>query len=170
MIEFKDYPSTETPLNAENLNHNFNELKRKIATARLNGNFTSSSPGNFQKVKIPLGVIGGNTDKITLTDDGGIKIGTGISLILINANFRSRYDWVSTEKQIYISKNGLTDIKGYTGHFSNIGGATSLSITPILLSCSEGDIFYFSYDTNSAETDKTLEGGYSNYVTIEIIE
>jgi hypothetical protein len=26
LIEFQDYPSTETPLNAENLNHNFNEL------------------------------------------------------------------------------------------------------------------------------------------------
>ena len=28
LIEFKDYPSTETPLNAENLNHNFNELNK----------------------------------------------------------------------------------------------------------------------------------------------
>ena len=26
LIKFQDYPSTETPLNAENLNHNFNEL------------------------------------------------------------------------------------------------------------------------------------------------
>lgn len=28
LIEFQDYPSTETPLNAENLNHNFNELNQ----------------------------------------------------------------------------------------------------------------------------------------------
>lgn len=28
LIEFQDYPSTETPLNAENLNHNFNELNK----------------------------------------------------------------------------------------------------------------------------------------------
>ena len=27
--EFKDYPNTDTPLNAENLNHNFNELDKK---------------------------------------------------------------------------------------------------------------------------------------------
>jgi hypothetical protein len=28
LIEFQDYPSTETPLNAENLNYNFNELAK----------------------------------------------------------------------------------------------------------------------------------------------
>lgn len=28
LIKFQDYPSTETPLNAENLNHNFNELNK----------------------------------------------------------------------------------------------------------------------------------------------
>ena len=28
LIEFKDYPNTSTPLNAENLNNNFNELNR----------------------------------------------------------------------------------------------------------------------------------------------
>ena len=31
LIEFKDYPNTSTPLNAENLNNNFNELKNKIS-------------------------------------------------------------------------------------------------------------------------------------------
>jgi hypothetical protein len=29
LIKFQDYPSTETPLNAENLNHNFNELNKQ---------------------------------------------------------------------------------------------------------------------------------------------
>lgn len=32
LIEFKDYPSTETPLNAKNLNNNFNELKNNTVT------------------------------------------------------------------------------------------------------------------------------------------
>lgn len=27
LIEFKDLPNTDTPINAENLNHNFNEVK-----------------------------------------------------------------------------------------------------------------------------------------------
>ena len=30
LIEFKDYPDTTTPQNAENLNYNFNELDEKI--------------------------------------------------------------------------------------------------------------------------------------------
>ena len=29
LIEFKDYPNTSTPLNAENLNNNFNEVKHQ---------------------------------------------------------------------------------------------------------------------------------------------
>lgn len=37
LIEFKDYPSTETPLNAENLNHNFNELKGTVLYEDANG-------------------------------------------------------------------------------------------------------------------------------------
>ena len=35
LIEFKDYPNTDTPLNAENLNHNFNELQEKIQIGTL---------------------------------------------------------------------------------------------------------------------------------------
>lgn len=46
LIEFKDYPSTETPLNAENLNHNFNEIKiKEITLLTANEGFTI----NFQK-------------------------------------------------------------------------------------------------------------------------
>ena len=32
LIEFKDYPDTTTPTDAENLNNNFNELNNKINT------------------------------------------------------------------------------------------------------------------------------------------
>lgn len=32
LIEFKDYPSTDAPINAENLNNNFNELETNLET------------------------------------------------------------------------------------------------------------------------------------------
>lgn len=35
LIEFKDYPDTSTPLNAENLNNNFNELNKAIEQEKL---------------------------------------------------------------------------------------------------------------------------------------
>ena len=31
LIEFKNKPDTTTPINADNLNHNFNELDTKLA-------------------------------------------------------------------------------------------------------------------------------------------
>ena len=37
LIEFQDYPSTETALNAENLNYNFNVLKGNILYENSNG-------------------------------------------------------------------------------------------------------------------------------------
>lgn len=46
LIEFKDYPSTETPLNAENLNHNFNELKVESGS-NDNGDYVKFSDGTL---------------------------------------------------------------------------------------------------------------------------
>ena len=46
LIEFQDYPSTETPLNAENLNHNFNELKIESGYNDI-GNYIKFSDGTI---------------------------------------------------------------------------------------------------------------------------
>lgn len=52
LIVFKDFPSMETPLNAENLNNNFNELNTQIA-----GIIESGSNENGEYVKFSDGTM-----------------------------------------------------------------------------------------------------------------
>ena len=81
LIKFQDYPSTETPLNAENLNHNFNCLAEKnyiVATA--NGAINLSGNTN-----IPLIVKNVSGTKLTL-ENGKIKIGAGVSKVRISGS------------------------------------------------------------------------------------
>lgn len=75
LIEFQDYPSNETPLNAENLNHNFNELKEslewKLFAQDKNINVDVTLPDGFNElcVEIKLGhanVTSGEEDRINI--------------------------------------------------------------------------------------------------------
>lgn len=50
LIEFKDYPNTSTPLNAENLNNNFNEVKiEEITLLTANEGFTINQQKFFKQ-------------------------------------------------------------------------------------------------------------------------
>lgn len=54
LIEFKDLPNTDTPINAENLNHNFNELNKSDNYSReeqVIGTWVSGKP-LYRKVMI----------------------------------------------------------------------------------------------------------------------
>lgn len=56
LIEFQDYPSTETPLNAENLNHNFEVLYGKTLyenSSGSNGTITlNDNIDNYSKFEL----------------------------------------------------------------------------------------------------------------------
>ena len=62
LIKFQDYPSTETPLNAENLNHNFNEITafieniNKAKTIILNGEWVNGVmvKGGATRIRLPI--------------------------------------------------------------------------------------------------------------------
>lgn len=48
LIEFKDYPNTSTPLNAENLNNNFNEVNNIAESgSNDNGHYIKFSDGTL---------------------------------------------------------------------------------------------------------------------------
>lgn len=60
LIEFKDYPNTSTPLNAENLNNNFNCLNGTVlydnASGGANGTITlSDNATNYKYLEIFFG-------------------------------------------------------------------------------------------------------------------
>lgn len=75
LIEFQDYPSTETPLNAENLNHNFNELNKDNIYS-TEETFTGKYWIDGKKIyrKVVTGTITSAHTKINLSHDNIINI------------------------------------------------------------------------------------------------
>ena len=93
LIEFQDYPSTETPLNAENLNHNFNELIGKVLYENENGtnaNITFEEELQYEpkKVKIYYKDEDGTFGFVETENPFGKPI--DLHVIRINRNYNSR--------------------------------------------------------------------------------
>lgn len=67
LIEFKNLPDTSTPINATNLNNNFNELNTEILdltnvkTVTYSESITNITPGQARYVSIPTSVPTGYT-------------------------------------------------------------------------------------------------------------
>lgn len=88
LIKFQNYPSTETPLNAENLNHNFNELNKIGSCASFSKN-DNQNLGEYTRETI----IFNTTDYVDnecfeLQSDGKIKVLKDISRVQVNYNIR----------------------------------------------------------------------------------
>lgn len=77
MITFKDLPNTETPVTAENLNSNFNELDIKIGSiiesgSNANGNYVKYSDGTmicYNRVNVGNIPITNQTGNLYISDN-----------------------------------------------------------------------------------------------------
>ena len=163
LIEFKDYPNTSTPLNAENLNNNFNELKeateRSYMLATVNNNWVSY---DGQQIVDPIAldtVAYKKGEKFTLENDK-IKIGAGVSAIRVSAAIflndfiGTGYAWGK------IMKNGATFA---TSILSTITGAApygSVCIPSTIVPVEEGDLINLRVEQTAREY--TVIRGYES--------
>lgn len=136
-----------------------NPFKRQVATAYLD----NGAP-DIKNVKIPLSGIITNSDKLTLSNNG-IKIGAGISKILVSGNVflqsssNTSYLWTSIRKN-------TTEISIAIDNYNTYFASTSHS--PKLVDVKEGDIIYL---WKIDDTGGTLRGANKNtYLTVEVIE
>ena len=74
LIKFQNYPSTETPLNAENLNHNFNELNKANTYSTEEQVIGTWIDGKKIYRKVVTGIITTANTKINLAHDNIINI------------------------------------------------------------------------------------------------
>lgn len=138
-----------------------NKLKeRKVATAFISNNISYSANS-----KIAFDQLRTSTDKLTLSS-GGIRIGKGITQILVSAqafsnpsNNNTGYFWTVIKQN---STTVSTSISNPSTWF------TTANHSPVLLDVTEGDIIYL-YDTGSTSTG-TIRGGTNTYLTIEVIK
>lgn len=136
-----------------------NPFKRQVATAYLD----NGAP-DIKNVKIPLSGIITNSDKLTLSNNG-IKIGAGISKILVSGNVflqsssNTSYLWTSIRKN-------TTEISIAIDNYNTYFASTSHS--PKLVDVKEGDIIYL---WKIDDAGGTLRGANKNtYLTVEVIE
>lgn len=138
-----------------------NKLKeRKVATASISGNISYSANS-----KIAFDQLKTSTDKLTLSS-GGIRIGKGITQILVSAqafanptNNTTGYFWTAIKQN---STAVSISIDNPSSWF------TTNNHSPVLLNVTEGDIIYL-YDVGSTSTGN-IRGGANTYLTIEVIK
>lgn len=117
LIEFKDYPSTETPLNAENLNHNFNEFKPYVLydnPSGSNGTITlNDTLENYSRIDIYYKDSWGFCSFTSLA-----KLYNGIAGTLsINRIVPSSSSMWVQSTLVRLNKNTITPDNDYTGTF-----------------------------------------------------
>lgn len=142
LIEFENKPSTNTPINADNLNHNFNEVNVKdyiIATINARQNVDSHS-------KVLLNSVYHNEgNSFSLNTNGEIVIGADVSYIEISANIyyenlqSGSYAWTQIYKNDVFETGAICPSTYYAG----------ASIPSIIIPVNEGDIISLYADSPS---------------------
>ena len=163
LIEFKDLPNTDTPINAENLNHNFNYLAEKnyiVATITNEQALSSNYVLTLDEIVESYG------DKLTLSK-GKILIGKGISKIKVSGsifvNFPTSagYVWGAIRKGETKMASNITTITNGTSYLST-------SIPPNIFSVVEGDTIDLLGDSTCGGSART--GKANTWLCVEVIE
>lgn len=145
---FENRPSTDTPINADNLNNNFDYFKNNTLIASLHTDFTVVN--NKQYTQLPLIQDLRVGDKLSLTNDGGIKIGADVNYVKIY--FSVAFN-VSTQdnRHLRIVKNNDVDntvLWRYKAIDSNVSDyIDGYSIVEV----QENDVIYVYYYANSGD-------------------
>ncbi|MBO5843440.1 MAG: hypothetical protein J6Q96_01070 [Bacteroidales bacterium] len=101
-------------------------------------------------------------------ENGGIKIGAGVSKVLVSANLR--YDIGSTgAKHGRIAKNG-DPIAWNMSNVFNANEDFSLSFPSMLVDVEEGDMIYVQYYASSSDKVYGHNVNLTNYLTIEVVD
>lgn len=142
--------------------------EKNIITASLLSTKAFTSSEIYQMIIIPLSVESNIGSKLTITDDGGIKIGKGIKNIKVSANL-GMTGVVNHHYGIGVYKN-TTKIKGaFLVKDGTAGYSVSTSVSNVIVSVIEGDIIYLKlYIETSGDTVNARVG--ETYMTIEAID
>lgn len=164
LIEFQDLPNTTTPINAQNLNNNFDELDEKtehhIITASMSSNFTKSTT-DYEILPLNTWVIVGN--KLTINNNS-IVVGSNVSIVKVSAKLSFNSVASSGLKWLTIFKNN----EAVSANPSNLSSRNMVYSTDTLVEVSAGDTI--TLKVNGSVGDIIRYGvAYSN-ITVEVIE
>jgi hypothetical protein len=172
LIEFKDYPNTETPINANNINNNFNELNEKnYITTRYTAtsNFVLTKAATL--FKYPLNdVILQEGNKLTFNAiNSEVVVGEGVSIV--EATFSSTVIFGTAGSILgYITKNDENQIATQT---SSSDTATNQNVRG--LSCSSifnveaGDKIALKFYTTNG-TNNQIQRNFQTALAVKVLK
>lgn len=143
--------------------------EKSIVTAHISGTQTvTASASSYGKVALDSYVSCGS--KLTFnTSTNQIRIGAGVSKILISAQIRFNNAWNSGVVGSAIYKNG--EIASITMNYkANATSALGIINAPRLIDVAENDLIDLRYYTSVAISAKTLGTANGTYLTVEVVE
>ena len=147
-----------------------NALEKNVMTASLTANVTNLAVNTYTIV--PLNGSNGVGSKLTLQSDGGIKIGAGVSKILVSARASIQGSATTGRRHLRVMKNSYTNNNTIAWSQDDFGASVTedIVITPTVGDVQEGDVVYlWYYVPNSADTIGGNAYGCRTSMTIEVI-
>lgn len=159
------------PKDEKSLEVNGYNLGRNVMTRSLSSAITELAVNTYTIVPLDLSNVAG--DKLTATNDGGIKIGANISKILISGRMFITAGDTAGNRHIRIVKNSYSgnNTLGWTQLQMDASERQSLDILPLLADVNENDVIYIMYYAPQS-TDKIWGDAYGGRtsLTVEVIQ
>lgn len=175
LVTFQDLPSTSTPLNAANLNNNFNELNSKSAIrVGLSANTSLAIETAYTNVLIPCDRVlaqkdNSNNNTFTFANNAVTINKAGWYMVSANIMCNSTDSSQVTIGNIYQTRannttNNLTEGYMKTG----VSGYRTIALTPVPVELSVGD--KISLNITGSNTGNISVSGASRFTYLTIIK
>ena len=160
------FPKDEGSLEVNGVN-----LERNAMTLSLGDNVTNLVATTY--TKIPLNLSNGVGSKLTMTNDGGIKIGANVNKILVSGRASIQGSSTAGRRHIRIMKNSYTNNNTLAWSQDDFAASVTedIVITPTVASVTQNDVIYmWYYVPNSADSLGGNAYGARTSMTIEVLE
>lgn len=145
-------------------------MQKSIMTRSLSAALSSLSALSYTKVNLNLTNSVG--DLLTATNDGGIKIGAGVSKVMVSGAISYNAVQSDGNRHFRIVKNSNSDDNtlGWNYTYMVQGDPTGNVIPPVLVDVEEDDVIYMLYYTpNSGDTIGGNAYGGRTSLTVEVV-
>lgn len=155
------------PQDNKSLEVNGNSLIKSVMTAYLDAAMTNLAQSTYTKVPLNQSISTG--DKLTLTSDGGIEIGAGVSFVKVSGILSYNAVQADGAKHVRIMKNSYTNNNtlAWAYDYMVAGDPCSVAIPPMLAPVNEGDVVYLWYHTTNS-TDTIGGNAYGNRTSLTV--
>lgn len=164
-VGFNCFPKYENSVEVDGV-----PINRSIMTRSLKAQITNLTVSDY--AIIPLNLQDSIGSRLTATSDGGIKIGAGVSKILVSAKMALEGVTKAGNRHLRIIKNSYSadNTLGWAWDTLAVSDSEDIIVTPVLADVAENDVIYMTYWTQQS-TDRIGGNDYGNRtsLTVEVV-